>query len=586
MPHKPHVLRCVIIAAGRGSRLAARAPSKPLLEIAGKALVDRAIDAVRSAGVLEFVVVTGYAGGEVEEHLRAKAGADGLSIATVRNEAWEKGNGLSVLKARELAGERFLLVMSDHIFDPDLIDGLRCQTIRDGEIILAVDRRTEGHPPIGLDDVTRVRDVDGRIAAIGKGLPEYDAFDTGAFLCTPALFEALETSLSRGDDSLTGGIRVLAETGQVRTWDTGGLFWIDVDDEQALGRAEEAIAAGLAGTPVTAGPSHKFPRWARMLLSGSGLLLLGYLVSRVGLVTVLEQVVRFGPWFLVIVGLGFAWIFLQAWAWYIIQRVHFRPIPLLHLFKARIISDTLNTLLPSANVGGDAARPFLIRRHAPLRESLPGVLVDKTVEVFGATAFLVTGFLLSPLLLRLPDWMTIAAAACLLVTAAGLAFLVIVQRKGVLWTLGRIARVFPRVRRFIGGRERYIRELDTNLQLLQGSRGPLTAAAVLHYAARALGAVEILVIMRVLGTGMSALQALFTSTGVTLINTAFFIVPGQFGVMESAHVLALKSLGYTAALGLSLGLIRRVRKLATAAAGLVLYAAQRPPSPRRCRTRP
>jgi len=56
--------------------------------------------------------------------------------------------------------------------------------------------------------------------------------------------------------------------------------------------------------------------------------------------------------------------------------------------------------------------------------------------------------------------------------------------------------------------------------------------------------------------------------------------------MESAHVLALKSLGYTAALGLSLGLIRRVRKLATAAAGLVLYAAQRPPSPRRCRTRP
>jgi len=181
MPHKPHVLRCVIIAAGRGSRLAARAPSKPLLEIAGKALVDRAIDAVRAAGVLEFVVVTGYAGSEVEEHLRAKAGADGLSIATVRNEAWEKGNGLSVLKARELAGERFLLVMSDHIFDPDLIDGLRCQTIRDGEIILAVDRRTEGHPPIGLDDVTRVRDVDGRIAAIGKGLPEYDTFHKDAF---------------------------------------------------------------------------------------------------------------------------------------------------------------------------------------------------------------------------------------------------------------------------------------------------------------------------------------------------------------------------------------------------------------------
>jgi len=574
-------LTCVIIAAGRGSRLAARAPSKPLLEVAGRALIDRAIDAARSAGVREFVVVTGYAAAGVEAHLRARAGSDGLSITAVRNEEWERENGLSVLKAKPLAGGRFLLIMADHIFDPALLEGLGRQAIGAGEVILAVDRRTTGHPTVDLDDVTRVLDAGGRIAAIGKRIPEFNAFDTGAFLCTPALFGALETSQGRGDFSLAGGIRVLAERGLARTWDTAGLFWLDVDDEPALRKAEEAIAAGAIAVHLPVGSRGRFPGWARALLTASGLLLLAYLLARVGVAAVLEQLARFGPWFLAIAGLGFAWLFLQAWAWHAIQRAHFRPVPLGRLFLVKIISDSLNTLLPSANVGGDAARAFLIRGHVPLKEGLPGIIVDKTVEAFASALFLASGFLLSLLLLDLPSWMTVAAAICLLVTGIGVALLVTVQRKGALWTLGRAAKIFPRAGRFAAGRERHIRDLDANLRVLHGHLGGWTVAATaLHFAARVLGAVEVLVIMNVLGTALSALQALFISTGVTLINTAFFIVPGQFGVAESAHVLAVQTLGYSAALGLSLGVIRRIRKLATAAVGLILYAAQKPTRPK------
>lgn len=575
-------LRCVIIAAGRGSRLADRAPSKPLLAVAGRPLIDRVLDAARSAGIREFVVVTGYAAEAVEAHLRTRARTDGLAIATVRNDEWEKENGLSVLKAKGLAGERFLLVMSDHIFDPALLEGLGRRELGPDEIVLAVDRRTgAGHPTVDLEDVTRIRSVGGRIADIGKGLAGFDAFDTGAFLCTPALFAALETSQGRGDFSLSGGIRVLAERGKARTWDTGGLYWIDIDDERAIGKAEEAVAAGLVAPRAGINLGRRFPRWARWLLSGAGLLLLVFLFTRVGIAAVLDHLARFGPWFLVVVGLGFAWLFLQAWAWQIIQCAHFRPVPLGFLFRVKIIGDSLNTLLPSANVGGDAARAFLIRRHTPLREGLPSVLVDKTIEAFAAALFLATGFLLSLLLLRLPGWMTAAAAVCVLVTAVGVGVLVTVQRKGVLWTLGGLSKHVPAVRRFVAGREHDIRELDANLRVLSGGMGARTAAAVaLHYAARVLGAVEVLVVMTVLGTGMSALEALFVSTGVTLINTAFFVVPGQFGVMESAHVLALQTLGYSAALGLSLGFIRRIRKLATAGIGLILYAFHRSPSRR------
>jgi 1L-myo-inositol 1-phosphate cytidylyltransferase len=567
---------CVIIAAGQGSRLAGRAASKPLLEVAGKALIDRAIDAACASGVRDFVVVTGYAGEAVERHLAAKAAADGLSIATVRNDEWEKENGLSVGKAAGLAGDRFFLMMADHIVDPALLAGLgRCEIGWD-EVILAVDTRIVGHPHVDLDDVTRVRDEAGRIAAIGKNIADFNAFDTGVFLCTPALFEALAESQRRGDFSLSGGIRVLAAKGKARTWRIGGLFWIDVDDEAALQKAEAAIAGGLAGRQPETGFARSVWRPSRLLLGGAGFFLLAYLILKIGPGTVLAQLSSFGPWLLAIIALAFAWLFVQACAWGLVQAAHFRPVPLLRLFRAKIISDSLNAFIPSAGIGGDAARAFLIRRHAPLTEGIPGVLLDKTIEFSSGVLFLVTGFLLSLIFVDLPRWMNVAAAVCLGGSVAGIVILVLFQRKGVFWTLTRIAKIVPGFGRFAVRREAGIRRLDGNLRLAYASIDARTAlAALLHLVSRFLGAAEIFIIMRVLGSPATFLQAVFIAAGVSIVNTAFFVVPGHVGVMESAHAVILQSLGFGAGLGLGLGVIRRVRKLATMAVGLVLFSLEK-----------
>ncbi|HUT07864.1 MAG TPA: lysylphosphatidylglycerol synthase domain-containing protein [Candidatus Latescibacteria bacterium] len=575
-PSSDEGLKCIIIAAGRGSRLADIAPSKPLLKVAGEPLISRAIEAARGAGVREFVVVTGYAGDEVEKYVQAKAAEDGISIATVRNEEWEKENGLSVLKAEGLSGGRFFLVMADHIVDARLLDELRRQPIGDDEVILAVDARITGHPFVDLDDVTRVRHEDGRIAAIGKNIPVFNAFDTGVFLCTPALFAALEDSQRRGDYSLSGGIRILAEKGKARTWEIGDRFWIDVDDEQALRKAEDVFAAGrvarVGGRGSVRGSRLSW-KGTRVALSVAGLLLFVYLISKVGTGTVLVQLARFGPWFLAIVALALAGLFVQACAWHLILAAHFRPVPLLRLFKTKIISDALNTLIPSASVGGDAARAFMLRKHLPLKEGIPGVLVDKTIEFSASVFFLMTGFLLSLLFLDLPGWMTGAAVTCLGATLVGIALLIALQMKGVFWTLGKISKVFPKVRRFAAKREGQLKDLDESLRLVYMKLEPRTAlAGVLHYFARLLGVFEVFVIFRVLGAPASFIQAFFTATGVTMINTAFFIVPGHFGVMESAHILIVRSLGFTAALGLSVGVIRRIRKLATIAVALFVFA--------------
>jgi len=241
-------LKCLIIAAGRGKRLSGRAESKPLLEVGGRPLIEWVIDAGRRAGFREFLVVTGYAREKVEGYLRALAPEWGISVSFVRNDEWEKENGLSVFKARNEISDRFILSMSDHIFDPEILKDLAGQPVRADETILAVDSGVRDNAYVDLEDVTKVRIEEGRIAAIGKRIKDYNAFDTGLFLGTPALFNALEESQLKGDFTLSGGIRVLAAKGKARVMDIGGRFWIDVDDEKAVKRAAGSLKAGMRET--------------------------------------------------------------------------------------------------------------------------------------------------------------------------------------------------------------------------------------------------------------------------------------------------------------------------------------------------
>lgn len=234
-------MKCVIIAAGRGSRLGERSESKPLLLVKDRALIEWVILAAYQAGIRDFLIVTGYSRERLEQYLNGLAREKGIRVSFAHNDDWEKENGLSVFKAKELAGEEFVLLMADHIFDPGILAKLIVQPIEKSETILAVDFNVRNNPLVDLDDVTKVLVEEGKIAKIGKEITPYNAFDTGIFLCTSSIFNALEESQKRGDFSLSGGLRVLVESRKARVMDIDGGFWIDVDDEKALEKAESVL---------------------------------------------------------------------------------------------------------------------------------------------------------------------------------------------------------------------------------------------------------------------------------------------------------------------------------------------------------
>jgi 1L-myo-inositol 1-phosphate cytidylyltransferase len=236
-------MNCLIVAAGMGGRLRQRGQSKPLVPVNGVRLLERVITRARSAGVERFFVVSGYRGEEVRAALDVFSAREAIPIVHVSNDEWQRGNGVSVLKARPFLDGPFLLSMCDHLVDPTILRDLMASTPEPDTVTLAVDFNVAGSIN-DLDDVTRVMCSNGRIEHIGKVIREFNAIDTGVFLCTPVIFDALEVSQAAGDDSISGAMNVLAREDRARVFDIQGRLWLDVDDPATLDKAETLLNAG------------------------------------------------------------------------------------------------------------------------------------------------------------------------------------------------------------------------------------------------------------------------------------------------------------------------------------------------------
>lgn len=302
-----------------------------------------------------------------------------------------------------------------------------------------------------------------------------------------------------------------------------------------------------------------------------GLALLIYLIYRMGITTILTNISRVGAGFVFICMLGGLWLFFQSAAWWEINRRAFRPVPIGFLFKVKIICDAVNTVLPSANLGGETARAYLTRRYLNLRESLAGIIVDKTYELAGGILFMIVGFTLALTNSIFPKILALPAILCLIIVSLGIFLFLGFQLKGIYKFLIKSVGVIPPIKRSLLARETQIQDLEQLLKNLY--RAPWYRAALvlgLHFISRIMGAVEALVILRLLEIPASFTEALFIMAMVAGINTIFFLIPGQWGIAEGAHMFVLQGMGFPPEIGLSLGITKRIRKLFFAGLGFLL----------------
>ncbi len=235
------VTKAVILAAGNGSRISSISAGlpKPLVRLHGKPLLQHVMSGAHEAGITEFVIIVGYQADTIRAWYERNP-MPGVTVEWVLNTDYHKNNGVSLLKAKELVRERFLLLMSDHIFDSITAERLLREPIRRDEVILAVDRNIEEN--FDIDDATKVQCDGKHIVEIGKMLAQYDALDTGMFLCNPIVFQWLEAAMSEGNCSLSDGLRMMAAGRTFRAFDIGDASWQDVDTPEALDWAKHVFA--------------------------------------------------------------------------------------------------------------------------------------------------------------------------------------------------------------------------------------------------------------------------------------------------------------------------------------------------------
>jgi choline kinase len=228
----------ILLAAGEGSRLRPVAPYKPLCIVGDRPLIDHAMAGLAAAGLRRVIMVLGYGAEAIEEHLGGRSWP--LAVETVRVDDYRKPNGVSVLAAEQaVADGEALLAMCDHLVEPALYRRI-AEAGASGGARLGIDRDIASDL-VDLDDVTCVRVEGEHIDAIGKGLEDYNCFDTGVFAIGPALFRALRQLAA---PSLTEGMRLLATRGKALIADCSGMRWIDVDDSAALDKAEAWLEFG------------------------------------------------------------------------------------------------------------------------------------------------------------------------------------------------------------------------------------------------------------------------------------------------------------------------------------------------------
>ncbi len=116
----------MVMAAGLGKRmrpLTATRP-KPLVEVAGRALIDHCLDRLRAAGVKKAVVNAHYLADALEAHLESHPEGLEIAISDERNKLLETGGGL--VRAMPLIDtDPFLAVNSDNLWVDGPVDTLR-----------------------------------------------------------------------------------------------------------------------------------------------------------------------------------------------------------------------------------------------------------------------------------------------------------------------------------------------------------------------------------------------------------------------------------------------------------------------------
>jgi NDP-sugar pyrophosphorylase family protein len=243
-------MKAGLIAAGLGERLQAAglATPKPLVRVAGRALVDHVLDALAEAGIAEVACLFNAepATDAVEAHCRGRGRAPRLEIR-------RKTTPSSIESLREVAdilssphpdplpgGEGTLILTVDAVFAPETLRAFVAAAARwpDADAVLAVTDHIDDEKPLHA-----TLDERGRITALGTGAAASGWITAGFYVFAPRALAAIAAARPGQFAALRAFLAHLVDGGSLVYGVPMGKT-LDVDRPEDIAAAEAFVRRG------------------------------------------------------------------------------------------------------------------------------------------------------------------------------------------------------------------------------------------------------------------------------------------------------------------------------------------------------
>ena len=331
--------------------------------------------------------------------------------------------------------------------------------------------------------------------------------------------------------------------------------------------------AGHHSTPLAAGEdkasggsgaatSKRTFFYLQLVALGCGVALLIYVVRHVGLRAIADALAQIGlAGFFVLVGItGVRHVLRTLSMSRAVAPEHRRSFTFGQAFAARLGGEAVTFITFTGPLLGEATKAALLRKRVPLRSGVQALVIDNLVYNLSVALFVLGGACLLLFEYDLPGAARraitfIAAAALAALAGAALAFtLRVMPATFVVDLLIRLG--FKR--RALAKRRQHVRRTEANVyNFYRRRRGAFFILVTLNLLTHASSVLEVYLALRMLGHD-PALAAPFVIESLTkVINFAFGFVPATIGVYEGGTELILRNLGFAAATGVTLGLVRK-----------------------------
>jgi len=313
--------------------------------------------------------------------------------------------------------------------------------------------------------------------------------------------------------------------------------------------------------------------YVNLFAAAAGVALLGYLLRRAGVNTVVQAIRLLGAGFLALLILSGIRHYLRAIAWRYCVDPGARPQRLFDLVTLRLIGESATDLSPAGPFLGETVKIWALSKSISAKFGVTSVVIEDLIYSAGTAAFVLTGFLTLLLSTARTHHLVKPSGAIILLALATIILAIVVQRGRLLGKLFLQIRNSPRGQALLARYGQTIRSWEAAIwEFFRTRKKLLVGVLSIEIAVNLISFGETYLILRSATAHTSLLNAYLVESANRCAQLVASFVPFGLGIDEGTTAATLHSLGRTLSEGVSVAAIRKLRSLFWDFVGLGLAA--------------